>query len=322
MSDACARCGSAIEKDDLRCPVCAFATPGGGPAIDTTTVTVLRCTSCGAAVSYDVERRAPHCSFCGSTMRVERTEDPLQQAAFVVPFTLDERAAAVALASFLRSGGFFRPTDLGSASAIASMRPSFWAAWVFDAEADVAFATDSDAGHGRSQWAPHAGLCRMRFDRIIVSASRGLTPKESFALASGYDLGTARPIEAAAGAGPRDADVERFELQRSAARKHIASVIEGLAAQRVRSGIAPGQRFRKTHVSLVLCGLRTQRVLFPAYILSYRYRDRAYRVVVHGQRPELVVGEMPISVGRVLLVVAGVVAAVGLLAGIVALATR
>lgn len=201
------------------------------------------------------------------------------------------------------------------------MRPLFWAAWVFDAEADVSWTTDSDAGHGRSQWAPHAGTARLRFDRIVASASRGLTAKESAALTAGYDLQGARAVVDLPHLGPRGADVERFELQRSAARRHIASVIEGLAASRVRSGIAPGSRFRNTHVSLVLRGLRTYRVLFPVWILTYRYADEPYRVVIHGQRGDLVVGERPISILRVLMLVGGAIVGlvlVGLLIGLLA----
>lgn len=322
MTAPCARCGSAVEPDDLRCPVCAFATPGGGPQVTQATVSVLRCNACGAAVSYDVERRAPHCSFCGSTMRVESTLDPHQQADHALPFLLDERAASAALGSFLSSGGFFHPPDLATSSGLASMRPLFWAGWVFDAEADVAFTTDSDAGHGRAQWAPHAGMSRLRFERIVASASRGLTAAESSALTPGYDLASARPVAELLALGPRGADVERFELQRSAARRHVASILERIALARVRSGLAPGSRFRNTHVSLVLRGLRTHRVLFPAYVLSYRYRDRPYRVVIHGQRADLVLGERPLSIPRVLMVVGGVLGSLLLLALLIGLLAR
>ncbi len=322
MSLACARCGSEIEADDLRCPVCAFATPGGGPRPNQDVVTVLRCGSCGAAVAYDVARHAPHCAFCGSTMQVERTADPLQQAEYALPFLVDGAAASAALDAFLAKGGFFHPSDLAARSGVASVQPIFWAGWAFDAQADVAYATDSDAGHGRSRWAPHAGIVRMGFERVVVSASRGLTDEETRALVPGYALDSARPVAELPALGPREAHAERFELQRSAARRMLAGVIERLAVDRVTRGIAPGSRFRNTRVSLVLRGLNTHRLLFPAWILTYRYDDEPYRVVVHGQRADVVLGRRPLSLARVLLVAAGIAAVALSVVALVALLAR
>jgi hypothetical protein len=307
---ACVRCHSLVEPDDLRCAVCAAATPGAARAASTETVTVLRCKGCGAAVSYDAAKQAPCCAFCGATMQVEQTSDPLQQAQYVLPFTVDEGRARTALDGFLRSGGFFHPGDLAVASGVSAMQPLFYASWIFDAEADVAYATDSDYGNGRSRWAPHAGVARMVFERVAVSASRGLTAEETRALLPGYDLGTARDVAHVETAGPQGASAERFELERSAARSVVASAIANDAEQRVRSGIAPGSTFRNTHVSLVLRGLHTRRVLLPVWILTYTYGEKPYRVVVHGQRADIVVGKRPLSIARVLGVALGVVALV------------
>lgn len=294
-----------VEQDDLRCPVCAAATPSRARAVTEETVTVLRCKGCGAAVSYDAAKKAPHCVFCGATMQMEQVADPLQQAELVLPFRLGEGEARTALDGFLRSGGFFHPGDLAVASGVSSMQPLFYASWVFDAEADVAYTTDSDYGHGRARWAPHAGVSRMRFERVAVSASRGLSRAETLELVPGYDLATARDVAHIASAGPVGASVERFELERSAARAVVARSIEGEALHRVCRGEAPGSTFRNTRVSLVLRGLHTRRVLFPAYILTYTYAGKPYRVVVHGQNPGIVIGKRPLSIARVLGVVLG-----------------
>jgi hypothetical protein len=314
---ACQRCASALELDDLRCPVCAAATVARAHAT-ADTVTVLRCDGCGAAVSYDASRRAPHCGFCGATMRMEQSADPLEQAQLALPFRVTEAQARAALDGFLRSGGFFRPADLATASGVSSMQALLWAAWVFDAEADVAFATDSDAGGRHARWAPHAGLTRMTFSRIAVSASRGLSDAESRTLVPHYDLGSAADVEAPRAIAP-EAALERFELQRSAARSLVTQAITRIAQNNVtRGGLAPGSSFRKTAVSLVLRGLSTQRVLFPVWVLTYRFRDRPYRVVVHGQDASVVLGERPLSVARIALVIAAVVGLAAAIALVVA----
>ena len=43
-------------------------------------------------------------------------------------------------------------------------------------------------------------------------------------------------------------------------------------------------------------------ILLPIFLRSYRYRDRLYRTLINGQTGEIV-GEKPISTGRIALVV-------------------
>lgn len=72
-------------------------------------------------------------------------------------------------------------------------------------------------------------------------------------------------------------------------------------------GSTPGT-IRRPRAEVTLSKVRTRRLLLPAYVAAYRYRDKLYRVVVHGQDPSSVAGTTPVSPWRV----AAVVAAVGL----------
>ena len=76
----------------------------------------------------------------------------------------------------------------------------------------------------------------------------------------------------------------------------------------------PGRRFRNVHVAVVLSSLDTKRYALPAYVLAYRYRDKLYRVVVHGQDAGCVLGGAPVSVAKVVLVVGAVLLALLVLA--------
>ncbi len=171
-----------------------------------------------------------------------------------------------------------------------------WCGWLVDAEAYVTWAADSNAGRRTASWAPHAGAETVTFDRVIIPASRGLSISECTALAPHYDLGTLRPLSS------NDAALEAFDLQRSMAHKAVTSALEKVAASRVR---IPGTHFRHVRVSLLLKRFHTTRVALPAYILAYRYRSRIYRVVVHGQDPQIIFGVLPRSTARVSLFVAG-----------------
>src|SRR6185503_5055629 len=77
----------------------------------------------------------------------------------------------------------------------------------------------------------------------------------------------------------------------------------------------PGSRFRNVHIALVLEDLFTRRVALPAWVLAYRYKNKLYRVVVNGQSEQRVIGDAPLSVWKIALVVGavlGILAAVGL----------
>lgn len=314
-SGLCARCASPLEKEDLRCPICNAAAPGTQiEDFETITVEVLRCNGCGAAVSYDIRAQAPACAFCGSVMHIETPDDPLDQTQFYVPFTIDRAAADEAYRSWLGGLGWFRPSDLGSASRIESMTPLWWVAWVFNAEASVTWAADSDAGAQRSDWAPHSGQTEMVFVDVVASASRGLSASETDVLIPTYDLATAcdAPDDHVPGT-----TVEQFDLPRSAARGRVAAFIERLVGDRLQQGSIPGRRFRNVHAALVLRRLVTRRMAFPAWVLAYRYRGSLYRVVISGRDAGCLIGTAPYSLARILAVVCGGALALALVAALI-----
>jgi hypothetical protein len=308
-SDICPRCESRLEAGDLRCPVCLLGAPVEATERPRLQVEILRCSGCGAAVSYTIRARAPACAFCGSTLEVEVSEDPPEQIEHYLPFTVDRRAAENAFRRWLGGLGWFRPSDLKSASTVESLGSLWWVGWVCSAAAVVSWTADSDADARRADWAPHAGQIELPLGGLVVSGSRGLSSAETSALTPSYDLETAR--DRAVG-GDRSAAVEQFDLLRSAARRHVRVMIERLVEARLTNGIIPGQRFRNLRTAIALRRLRTRRCAFPSWVLAYRHRGRLYRVVISGQDGGCVMGTAPYSVLRIAAAVAGGVVAAGL----------
>lgn len=301
----CERCGSALEVGDLRCPICALtvAEPSErGVLLEKVRAKVVRCVTCGASLAYSAEARAPRCAFCASVMEVETMADPLEQAELYLPFTVDVAAAREALGRFLAEKRFFRPSDLAASAALHSLRPMWWPAWGFTAGATVSWTADSDAGSRRSAWAPHSGQEEMRFEDILVSASRGLTERECEKLAGHYRLGSGEK----APRGPEDARVERFDVTRSGARRQILAAVEAGAREEMKREHVPGRSVRNLHVAVVLSSLETKRYALPVYVLAYQYGGEVYRVVVHGQDADVVLGAAPLSWAKVLLVAGAV----------------
>lgn len=292
----CERCHSALEAEDFRCPVCALPkAPGPSALAERPRAKLVRCNSCGAAIAYSVEVQAPRCAYCASEMHLETQEDPIDQAKRFVPFAVNPEQARQALAAFLSNSGFFRPPDLATRASVDSLKPLWWPGWEFDVAVEVSWAADTDAGARRSDWAPHSGEAKFVLRNVLVSASRGLTEKETNQLAPSYDIAQALP----APQGPEEAQVELFDLTRSGARKQILAAVENLAREHIAKHELPGRRHRNLNVAVVLSGLETTNFALPAYVLAYRYGKKLYRVVVHGQNPACVLGEKPISKLRV-----------------------
>jgi hypothetical protein len=285
-----------------------------GTDLEQTAAEVLRCDGCGAAISYSAEIRAPACAFCGSVLHIEVPEDPLEQTEFFLPFTVDHRRAEEALRRWLGGLGWFRPSDLGSASRLESMTPLWWVGWVFDAEASVTWAADSDAGAQRAEWAPHSGETLLQFNQVVASASRGLSGSETDRLIPTYDLAI---VSDSSDEPTPGFVVEQFDLPRSAARGRVSAFINRLVTERLQQGPIPGRRFRNVHAALVLRRLVTRRVAFPSWVSAYRYRGSLYRVVISGQDAECLVGSAPYSVARVLAFVGVAALAIALLVALI-----
>ena len=304
----CSACGTPLERGDLRCAICGKSAPARRNEVAATEVVkILRCTGCGAAVAYDPKKQAPSCSFCGSVVEIETLEDPMEQTGGYLPFSVTPDEAKVQLQKWLATLGWFRPSDLSTTARVQELKPLWWVAWVFDADAMVSWAADSNHGSRRSAWAPHAGTTQVVFDDILTSASRGLAAKEVDVLTKGYDLQSAGPNPQ----GADNATIEQFDVQRSHARKQVAYALEQMARQRVQQSEIPGTKFRKLQVSLVLQNLVTRRLSFPAYVMAYRYKGQLYRLVISGQDKTLLIGNAPYSQAKIAIVTLGVV---GLLA--------
>lgn len=307
VESQCARCHSRLAAEDLRCPVCALPTPGDSRAVgDRERARLIRCDNCGAAIAYSVEAQAPRCSFCASEMHLETQADPIDQAERFIPFAVSPEQARQALAAFLGNSGFFRPSDLASRAALDSLKPLWWPGWKLDAGVEVSWTADTDAGAQRSNWAPHAGHAPLALHGMLVSASRGLTMKETDRLSPSYDLSQALPSPQ----GPQGAQVELFDVTRSGARRQILAAVEDMARKHIAQTQLPGHRHRNVRVAAVLSGLETKNHALPAYVLAYRYGSKLYRVVVHGQDAHCVLGEKPISWAKVVLTSLAVLAAI------------
>jgi hypothetical protein len=262
-------------------------------------------------LAYDPHRQAPRCSFCDSVVKLETLDDPLEQSSGYLPFTVTPDEAHAALKRWLGTLGWFRPGDLLSQSRLHELRPLWWVAWVFDADSRISWTGDSNAGAGRSAWAPHAGETHVNFRNVLATASRGLSLAEVQAISPGLNLNSVRAEPELAGMAESAVNgqvtLEQFDMQRSQARRQVVDALHAMAIEHVKQHEIPGSSFRKVNVSIVVEGLVTRRFSLPAYVLAYRYKQELYRVVICGQDARLLIGKAPYSMAKIMLCVVSVV---------------
>ncbi len=308
----CARCLTSLEHGDIRCPVCALVVPESDTKAPVSRQ-VMRCAECNAALAYSAKHQNPVCGFCGSVMHVEEPVDPVEQPEARVTLAVTHEQAKASLKTWLGKRGFFAPTRLAAESTVDSVHPLWWAAWVCDVDAKVSWTADSNQGSGRSDWAPHAGQFVMQRLNLLISASRGLSAKETRGLTEHYDLA---PTEAVPDGSH---EVEQFDAQRSVARRVVAEAITHEAVAEATRRHVPGTRHRNVRAHAMMTGLSTRRLALPAWVLVYRFEGKPFRAVVHGQNAGVVLGESPTSIWKILGVIFGSILGIALIGWVISL---
>jgi len=325
----CDNCGAALrwdpEPDALACEHCEHtrAVPRADGAIVERPLSaagdaarglglelrVSVCDDCGARVSFDRADTSVTCVYCGSASVLETSanRNALRPESLI---PLDVGRAAVQ-AEFQRWLGrlWFRPSALKRARSqnVAGVYVPFW---TFDAEvhsdwsADAGFyyyvpVTRTHTVNGkrvttthmerRTRWEPAWGDRDDTYDDVLVPAGGGV-PDELLTELGAFDMTALVPYRAEYLAGWR-AEEYQLDLTDAWLRGRDQIVRE---QERRCSGDVPGDTQRNLHVDNRFGEPRWKHVLLPVWSLNYRFKERVFQVLVHGQSGR-VVGEAPLS---------------------------
>lgn len=312
----CATCRAMLDDEDLFCSNCGAESPAGTQAAhgetSATSAHNFDCQGCGASMSYDASAQSLRCPFCGSTSLREQPDAKVLAPRRVIPFALSRDDAQRALRQWLGTG-YWRPGDLARTAQIENLQPVYVPYWVFEARTSTYWTADtSHAPAGsRSGWLPISGEHRGEYAGLMVGASGALTPAETNQIA---------PFDLASAVTPDRVDLdnaifEQFRVQRKYARPLAQAGLEQLEAAACRPYV-PGN-CRNLKVNVLLEGLTSEPVLFPVFVMAYRYRDQVFRFLVNGQTGRAT-GTAPTSWSKIAMVTAIVV--LGVLAALAAVA--
>ncbi len=111
----------------------------------------IECSSCGAKLQYEPGTRTLQCEYCGNTIVIDSTEETVEKAQYIKPFSLDEDAAVTAARAFMTTG-LTTPDNLVTASRITQVKFLYLPAW-------------DCSGHYKANWSASFGYDRKEIER-------------------------------------------------------------------------------------------------------------------------------------------------------------
>ena len=299
------------------------------PASITDSINVFHCENCGSDIEVQAGQLAYRCPFCDTNYVAKplKTSADRRSPEFIIGFAITPAQAMEKYAAWIAQGHWFRPGDL-SLKAMSDKQAAiyipFWhyayaaaSRWnanigQFWYRTETYTVTDKD---GKTQirtrqvreteWQTLAGAHQKYYFGYLVSASKGLTHKESLTIQP-YDLRGLKRFQNYFLAGwisepyaidyqtARKIAEEEFQQQENSS---IAAILPGDTS----GGLQVQTQFELNEIDLTL---------LPVHILSYRYHDKVYRFLVNGQTGKFA-GEKPLSTTRI---------AVAIIAGLILIA--
>jgi hypothetical protein len=331
-TEPCARCGAPLDRDDRFCATCGLPHPvPGAPRAGPSPPRHIRCQTCGAEVTTDLQQRSYVCPFCDSTYVIELPPQlaGTQRPEFVIGFAIPPQEALAAYHRWIAQRGWFRPGDLKSTRIDDKLRGVYLPFWSFAMRAESRFwATIGEYWYrtqtytvltgGRpttrtrrvreTEWWPLSGRHHAYYSGYLVSGSRGLSQSDAECIGP-FELAALKRYEPYFLAGWLS---EEYSVSRQEAEARCREEFLRREQQAVRDFL-PGDTHRDVRVQTRLEQLESDLILLPVYVLTYRYRGRLYRFLMNGQTGRIY-GVKPVSWLRIGLAVA----AAGLLAAAIA----
>ncbi len=278
----------------------------GGSAVETYT-----CQNCGATTSFDPGTATLRCPFCGTQLavRAEAAAASITVDQYVLPFKILKEDSQSLIREWLGES-IWAPCDLKSRSALDRGQGSYVPFWRFDADTHSTWEGEVSRTHtrqvprtrtdadGRTErymatetyqtWHPRNGEHRGSF-RTWVPGSTGLAHEEAAQLMPFPEeaMMTYSP-DLLVGFSAEEPGVDE-EGAWIAGERQIRDMARDACSREVE---------RLTRVDTDISNRRSAVCHLPIWIYGYRYKHEDFRVLVNGYTGE-VVGERPVSRGRI-----------------------
>jgi len=266
----------------------------------------VKCRSCQAISSFEPNRVAQNCEFCGSASLVPYEDvNEVIRPESLLPMKVSESKVREDIRRWYGSR-WFAPNALGEKAMTDTLRGLYVPYWTFDARVHAVWTADSgtyyyttetytENGRRRTRrvqhtrWSPASGELDHFFDDELICGSRGVHPRLLRAVEP-FPTREAMPYDPGYLAG---FVVERYQIDLGAAsqtsRSSMERQTEVLCGRQV-----PGDTHRNLETRQEYSAQTFKHVLAPLWLLTYVYRGKPFQVVVNGHTGKIA-GERPWS---------------------------
>ncbi len=267
----------------------------------------ISCKTCAAVVVFEGTLTASECAFCGSPLVRESVHQAGERIGVdgVVPFGIPEETAQKALREWVR-GLWFAPGPFKEYGIRGRLQGVYLPYWTFDAMTYSEYRGQRgehywvSVGSGKSRrrvrrtrWYSAQGSFERFFDEVLAPALRNL-PKPLIQALEPWPVHKAEPFNAEylSGFSARTYDIdlpEGFDL----AEERMNQALRQEACR-----LIGGDTQRLQTLNTQFEGLTFKHLLLPVWLLTYRYGNKPYRVVINAGTGE-VAGERPWSAWKI-----------------------
>jgi LSD1 subclass zinc finger protein len=284
------------------------------------TISVVKCSGCGAQTTLKPNVTSDNCAFCGTSLVIQGgSQATILRPKSLLPFNVSQKDAGELFKNWL-GDLWFAPNDLTSTARNAErLKGMYIPYWTFDSDTfseytgergDDYTVTETYTENGethtrqvtRTRWSPAFGNINHDFDDVLVDATKSL-PNDYVRKLEPWDLENLVPYNDQYLSGFQ---TETYQVNLKDGFEEAKKIMDEQIREIIRRDIG-GDHQRIHTVKTKHSKITFKHILLPIWISAYRYNDQVYRFLVNGRTGE-VQGERPYSWIKIALaVIAGLI---------------
>lgn len=282
----CEHCGTSCEVMDV-------AGKGDGEEYK-----VYHCNSCGAEMITDDNTAATICAFCATPNLMEARLEGKWKPTRLIPFRISREKAKELFRSWTRKG-IFTPNAFRSQSMLDGVVGMYIPFWLYDISAEVRIRANCTKIHKRTlgDWietiTEHYDVYRevkSSFDKIPADASTRM-PDSAMDALEPYQQENLQTFYMPYLAGFQ---ADKYDLDASELEARVKDKVQKTVIQEAMGTINGYSTTRVANQEIRMDTYDEEYVLLPVWMLTYRYKDKAYTLAMNGQTGKLI-GTLPAS---------------------------
>ncbi len=253
---------------------------------------IYSCTACGAELMINGVESSTFCAYCGQPTIVFNRVSSEAKPKYIIPFSITKEQAVAAIRNRFKKG-LVIPNEIKHFD-IERVRGIYIPFWLYDIHYHDSQYLKGTVGSGKSKRTKYFFReAECNFKRLTLDSSKQLSDESSQRLEP-YDTFAVQPFDIGYLSGFY---ADRYDMSKKNTESLALSRAKLLFDNQVKSTV------RASNVQIIKCNPKrtiknVDYALFPAWFLTFRYKDQPHTILVNGQTGK-VVGAVPFHKGKV-----------------------